>query len=577
MATAKVEIWKDCGYTEGTLEVPSSSSLSNPYATFTGLQISRETLFSQLKLKRAYEDLYDCSYLRITLDMNNGDDLVLYGWIDRTACGSDTAGSPMTVIDWHVDYWRTYFNSAKFGSGIVTRRPATSNDPPQVHSYITNTADGSTQSITTGNDDTSYYWAIVNVTTTDSSVGTTFYQTFCWMVNPNIPDTRYTAKYQTYEAQCPSYRETVTGQFDELLQLDPDAIYAAWLSPIAPSSFTVSSGYFYLDGWRVKQVTSGSNTYGCFFPVTSASPSTVYAERSKGISVKTTDTDTFIVCDMDNEPCYQFPYGLNVTEVHYRIVNADVSAYMSLRFVTDDSKLAEAGSDTLTCNIPLKSLAVSSNAYSSYIYSGQQEYDRREMQIQRQLAATQAITSTLTGSTSNAVMASLGNSKTNQNGQYMLNSAGKPVPTGSGAVNTTTKAGMSTGTAAILTMGTGLVGAGLDYWSQGVANDRVMANTLRYKASQASTLTLPGSGTDFIGYGNKPVIRCLTWDSYSKQQRQASIDLYGVEVEEPNTYCKTLIMQGGPLQIQNLTVTGSIPSGAKQYFRQRFADGVRIV
>lgn len=570
MTTAKVEIWKDCGYTEGGLEVPSSTTLSNPDFTFTGLQISRETLFSQFKVKSAYELLYDCSYLRMTMDMNNGDDIVLYGWIDRTACGSDTANNPMTIIDWHVDYWRTYFNSAKFGSGLVTKRPASTNDPPQSYSFITNTSDGTTQSLTTGNDDTSYYWAIVNVTTTDSSVGTTFFQTFSWMVNPNIPDTRYTAKYQTYEAQCPSYRETVTGQFDELLNLDPDAIYSAWLSPVAPSTFTVSSGYFYMDGWRVKQVESGSNTYGCFFPVTSASPSTVYSERSIGVSVKTTDTDTFIICDMDNEPCYQFPYGLNVTEAYYRIVNADVSAYLSYRFVTDGSTKAEAGSNTLTCNIPLKTIAVSTNAYSSYLYSGQQEYDRRQMQIQRQLSATQSITSTLGSSTNNVVLSSIGGEK--KSTTTNIDDAGLAT-----SASTMTKAGMSKGAAGLITAGTGLIGSAIDYWATGVANDRMMNATLRYKASQASTLTLPSSGTDYIGYGSKPKIRCLTWDTYSKQQRQNNIDIYGVEVNEPNTYCKTLISKGGPLQIQNLTVTGQIPVGAKQYFRQRFADGVRIV
>lgn len=576
MATAKVEIWKDCGFTEGTLEVPSSSTLTLPDATFTGLNISRDTLFSQFKVKRAYEDLYDCSYLRMTLDMNNGDDIVLYGWIDRTACGSDTANNPMTIIDWHVDYWRSFFSQAKFGSGIVTRRPATSSDPPQTHSYITNTANGSSQEILTTTDVSGYYWALVNVTVTDSSVGTTFFQTLCWPVNPTYPDNRLSVKYQTYEAVAPSYRETVQGTFDELLGLDPDAIYSAWLSPISPSTFTLSSGIFYLNSWRVKQVTSGSNTYGCFFPATN-DPASTYTERSRSVSVRTTDTDTYIVCDMDNEPCYRFPYGLDVTTAYYRLVNADVSAYLAMRFVTASSTKVEAGADTLTCNIPLKSLAVSSNAYSSYVYSGEKEYDRSQMQIQRNLATTQAITSTMTGTASNAVMASLGNSKTSQNGKYMVNDAGRPIPTGGSAVSTSTKAGMSVGSAALLTMGTGLIGAGIDYWAQGVANDRLLMTTQRYKAAQASTLTLPGSGTDFIAYGNKPVIRCLTWDDYSKEQRQNSIDIYGVEVYEPSDYCKTLILKGGPLQIQNLTVTGSIPVGAKQYFRQRFADGVRIV
>ena len=571
MTTAKVEIWKDCGFTEGCLECPSkTSSLSSPDYTFTGLNISRETLFSQFKVKKAYEDLYDCSYVRMTMDMNNGDDVVLYGWVDKVSCGSDTANNPMTMIDWHVDYWRTYLSKASFGSGTVTKRPQSSIDPPQEHSFITNTADGTSQSLMTTADDYAYYWAIINITTSDSGTGVTQFQTRCWPVNPNMPENRLTIQYQSTTAQCPSYYDTIIGRFDELLGLDPDAIYSAWFSPISPTAYALTSGVFTMANWKVAINESGTNTYGAFFPNPSnVGSSSTYSERSKSIAVQTNDTDTYVICDMDNEPVYQFPYGLNIVEAYYRIVNADTSAYISFRFVTDGSKLVEAGANTLTCNIPLKAIAVSSNAYSSYVYSGEKEFDRRQMQIQRTQAAVSSMTSMLGSTTNNVVMSSLGSSKSERIDNFGTENAR--------SVSTAKTGGMSMGTAALVTSGVGLAGTAIDYWSQGITNDRLLDATCKYKATQASTLTLPSSGTDFISYGNKPTIRCLTWDSYSKNQRNNNISLYGVTVEEPMTSCQSLINAGGPLRIQNLTVTGQMPVGAKQFFRDRFAKGVRIV
>ena len=136
MATATVYIWRDTGFMEGAIEVPSkTSSLSTPNYTFKDLNLPVDSLFGSIKLKEPFADLYDCSYLRIVLDMNNGDDVSIYGWIDAVSCSSDTAGYPMTVISWHPDLWRTYLPKATFGKGLVTRRPYTSDCPPQAYPY----------------------------------------------------------------------------------------------------------------------------------------------------------------------------------------------------------------------------------------------------------------------------------------------------------------------------------------------------------------------------------------------------------------------------------------------------------
>lgn len=571
MTTAKVEIWRDCGFTEGTLEVPSkTSSLSNPDYTFTNLQISRETLFSQFKVKKAYEDLYDCSYLRMTMDMNNGDDVVLYGWIDRTSCGSDTANNPMTIIDWHTDYWRTFLPKASFGAGVVTKRPSGGTTPPQTYSNMTQLVTGTDQDLTNVDGNQYVYWAYCNLTVGDSTKTVT---TLCWPVNVNAPNFHYQIMYGTSQiGSAPSFNQTMEGSFDEGFGIDPDAIYGCWLSPVPPAqpTFTTSSlsTYVTMSPWNYYNGT----TYKAFKPFTSDSVSiqNYYPERTRSISANTTDTSMFMVTDFDGEPIFQFPWGVNVTQCTYRTVNADTSMYLACRFSTSSSDTLDAGANSLTCNIPLKSIPMSSNAKSSYVYSGQQEYDRESMSIARDQALVSGITSSLTGTTNNVVMSSLGNSKT----QTSFNMPNSTASTSSTLAKT---GGLSMGAAGAITMGASLAGSAIDYFATGYFNDRTMDATMDYKSKQTSTLTLPGSGSDWILNGRRPKVVMTKWDDYSIAQRDNDIALYGLTVREPMTSCQSLINAGGPLRIQNLNVTGQMPVGAKQFFRDRFANGVRII
>lgn len=578
MTSATVRIWRDCGFTEGTLEVPSkTSSLPSYQYSFTLPAVPREDLFNSFRIKHAYEDLYDCNYLQVTYDMNNGDDVTVYGWIDAVRCISDTAGSPNTLIEWHTDLWRTFLSKATFGAGVVTKRPQSGTVPPQTYSNMTQLVTGTDQDLTATDGNQYVYWAYCNLTVGASTKTVT---TLCWPVNANAPNFHYQIMYGTTQiGSAPSFNQTMEGSFDEGFGIDPEAIYGCWLSPVPPAqpTFTTSSlsTYVTMSPWNYYNGT----TYKAFKPFTSDSASirNYYPERTRAISAQTTDTSTYIVTDFDGEPVYQFPWGVPVTSCIYRVVNADTSMYLSCRFQTDSSDTLDAGANGLTCNIPLKSIPMSSNARSSYVYSGQQEYDRESMSIARDQALVSGLTGAITGSTNNAVMAALGNSKTDQRGQYMVNSAGRPIPTGSGAVSTATRAGMSVPGAAALTMGTGIAGAAIDYFATGYFNDRTMDATMDYKSKQTSSLTLPGSGSDWILNGRRPKVVMTKWDDYSIAQRTNDISLYGISVREPMTSCQALINQGGPIRIQNLNVTGGIPPGAKHFFRERFAQGVRMI
>ena len=78
------------------------------------------------------------------------------------------------------------------------------------------------------------------------------------------------------------------------------------------------------------------------------------------------------------------------------------------------------------------------------------------------------------------------------------------------------------------------------------------------------------------GRGGENVVK-RTFDDYSLTQRENDLELYGATVSEPMESCQSLVDTGGPLQIANLTVRGDIPVEAKQFFRTRFAKGVRMI
>ena len=100
-----------------------------------------------------------------------------------------------------------------------------------------------------------------------------------------------------------------------------------------------------------------------------------------------------------------------------------------------------------------------------------------------------------------------------------------------------------------------------------------------YKAArQTNSLYFVGGGFDCLNNGIEGIhLVKLTFDDYSLTQRENDLELYGATVSEPMESCQSLVNTGGPLQIVNLTVRGDIPVEAKQFFRTRFAKGVRML
>lgn len=549
MTSATIYLWKDVGYTEGCLEVPKiGTNLPTPDFTFEKLEISTSTLFSECKLKGAFADLLPCSYLQLIFFSNNSTQLSFDGWIDKVSIGSDSEGSPMTRIQWHVDLWRTYISKVTLGSGIVKRRTATGDLPPQSYSNRYTLA----RTPRTIIPETITYWVFLNLTKTEDGVTTT--TTYCWPV-PTIEQVIYRGKTTAGETvRFLGIEDTLKGSFDESLGLDPDAIFSGFISPVPPQKATIDGSYVSMP-WDLKIFgTYNGESCGAF---EYRSNLTAYEKQDFTTLAQTTDTVAYVVTDMDRAPVGALPWGISVSGGSYRLVNTTSSMYLKIWFTGSLSGATfDEGSQPangLDFTIPLKTLAVSTNAKSSYIYSGQQELDREQMAIQRQ----QALYSGLGSMANQAIQGAMGGA--------MIG-----VATGGSAAMGAGIGGASSGVG-------GGISAITDYFVTGWANDKMMDATIRQKANQTSYLTLPSDGTDWIVFGHVPQLVPLQWDDYSITQRTQDMALYGAHVEEPRTSCQSLLTAGGPLQIANCTVTGSVPPEAKRYIKDRLASGVRIV
>lgn len=519
----QIRLWKDTGFTEGCLEVPKKgSSLPTPDFTYTGNYVpSTADIFSKLKLRVPYTTLLDCSYLAITLDMNNGTDRTFYGWIDNVSIISDTTSSALTQIDWHVDLWRTYISSAVIGSGMVRRRPMLTDDaiPPQEypHRYF---EVGTPISFLSGN----VWYLIFNRVYNDETVTRT--ETGYFAVSKTTPSGSING--------APSLNDIISGSWDERLGMDPNTISSVFLSPIEPGT----------SGWS--QVTTSS---GCKYYKATQLNCIQETTFDLGTEAMTTDTVTYAVMGFDGEIIGTLPWGVPVRYFKIRTVIDSASAYLQIR--CDDIKSHANG----TCfTLPLIAVDLTSNSWSSYVYSGarQADIDQRAAETNKALESGLAGvgTSAITGAVSGAQMAALGGPLGMLAGGLM------------GAVSSSATQAMNTTSS---------------YMISNKYND-VFQDIQDYRAAnQSNGLLMSGTGFDCLRYGQVPTVVRLSKDEYSVTQRNNDIAIYGAKVSEPRESCQELVDAGGPLQITNVVVRGAIPVQAKEYIRGRLSTGVRMI
>ena len=564
MTSVLFSVWRDVGYTEGCLERPPKTfSLPSPDYEFE-IYPSRSELLSRARVREDYAELIGCSYCRAVVQTSDGD-MTFYGWIDGATCSSDNPDAPMTVIDWHVDYWRTYLPKAVFKGGTVQRRPLLDNDDVPPQSYPYRYMKYSTRYKAYSSD----VWVVLftfthNRTSGEETIAETSWG--CYPVSLSNPFQTYT--FKDASGASPSLDQTLGGSFDEILGLDPDSIGGVWLSPIPPTYITPQD--------------DGTVTMASWSPLTG------YANQRCGIAVSVNsfafndfvylvgtdseqmpsaecsdDTQTLTVTGLQGEAIGTLPWGLKVQYMRAKLVPSTESCYLRLQFMREyGQSLNSSAAEGLVFTYALPTVGLSSNAWSSYVYSGAREAEREQRRLQ-------------TEQTKDLGLASLGASF----GGSVLEgaTAGAMLGAVGGPVGSVVGAGIGAMTSALSSVSGALKVSG-EYAVNQTYNDRFNKLSDYSHASQTNTSLLPSSSFDAVLNGLKGIwIVKTVKDSYALEQRENDISMYGVTVSEPRASCQSLIDAGGPLQITNLSVGGPIPPQAKTYFRDALKGGVRIV
>lgn len=558
---------------EGVERYKISDSVSNHLTSLFNysddLNCSVGRIFNKIKVPVSWIAVNAANYIKATMEFNNpsGSTLQIYGWIDSVDPISDTDGYAAVEVKWHFDYWEMYKSSMTFGYGQVVKRPIAAGVtypdtiPHQNLPYRYKTTKTKIDIITPvpdGNNGETW-WVIYVYNHVDAQNHKTdiVYGTFPvlrghigtrvrWNPDPVNP---------WIGAEFMSLADVLNGGLTEELGINPENIVGVWLSPYPPNiagSFTsliYQSPYYYaigiLDSNWIYTDTSGADpndpiiiAYERQYPANSQ-------YTFAGTEITPSEFTGYVVQSFGGEIVGELPYGITVKYIQERFVLTPTDCYLSIRFIPKGKTVVDVTmtrSMGLEITIPLPTLPVNENAWDSYRYSGQRDYDIDARVIQ---SNTNAWRSSAGGGASGAMMGAFG-------------------PAGAGI-------GIVGGVAG------GLISYGVEMLYTNDEEQRILD---RKVANQPSSILIAGDGDDIIFNGQVPCLVSVEMDSYSAGVNAANIAANGYSVDEIRSSCATLLSTESPTgfhQIKNLIITGSVPKEAKDYVKKKFASGVKLL
>ena len=544
-AITRIRGWSNPGFTEGGPEAPHVGfTLPTASVDLNGLSYNPSVgrYFSEFKIAGAVWNTWrTISFIEVTYDWNNtASTTVLYGYVDEVELLSDTSGSAAVRVQWHVDEWMTYLGSASLGFGHVLRRPVGSDDPIQSYERKYWQVDQYTDLLDkTELSNRRTYWILLAVGVTDNTHKLVEYYTFpfslddhqYYLLNPGDGTAR----------SAPKYSDVVEGRWDELLDLDPQAIYGAWVLPVPPfdpSGLTeVSLGIEVdVDSWTVPASPLG--TAAAIVSDSAPLYQELFYKKSKTFSPSKVSTELapLRITSFTGEAVGELPIGLTVTGYDYRVVASATECYIEIRF----NGMWYAKLLGIGVTIPALVLDLTENAWSSYQYSGQRDYDIGSRNNQSIKSGVEAISS-------GALQGGL------------LGGFNPMIGGGMGAAAGAISGGVSLATDMLW----------FNAAEQGLKD--------KLAASQTPGILISGGALDAINNGHDIALCKMKMDTYSKNRADAERSLVGVKVDEYNSSNDTIRTATGYYQIADLAVKGSIPEAAKRSIAQRFARGVKLI
>ncbi len=524
---------------------------------FTNVQPRKGKEFQEMELNIAWDEFAGCKLFSTPKlivikfpSLNTvGSYTFIYGWIDDAEPVATKGPQTNTRIKWHVDWWLTWTDYNWFmesgqmqilanwfprrvtiGAGRLLKGPASfarpSSSAPRkwlLENAISMIDDRDPRSLT------SIWWAVMCTTVTSgtppSEVVTSIVYYF-WPVGRKITGADHNS---------PGWFTIYSGKIEEAMGIDPSRIQGFWLAPSRP-----------WDNGKIKNLTDVS--------VYELQDVLGFQVNTKTLadSVQTDDKRKIVFTDPTGAEMFTAPWGISFkTIVTWFDIGTSAAALCVYLGETDKPDQERKGAEGRFFSFPLPSIPVTENAWSSYTYSGQRDYDLQQKAIQRDRSAVNGI-------------AGIG---TQAIGGALAGTAAAP--------------GAGTAAGAIAGLASGIIGTAVNYFTSGEFDNREQRNVdiLTSKQTAAMIVNAGGLGGVIQKYGGSMV----GWNMITMVRDPVSLAEIEVEQEElgydTDTYvvdCTNLISGGGPLRIEGLRVKGDIPKEGKEYISGLFARGVNI-
>lgn len=535
-------------------------STSNLIGYYNNPQPRKGRLLSEIEVNIDYELFTGLTSQRTTPKFmcltGSGDTqlMEIYGWIDRAEPIATKGPKTNTLIHWHVDYWFTLqmmeWNANKypaqwsskgfaFGRGTFKRGPAgmARPDPSAPRMWVKASETDLKKDIvnTTSGDSMKAPWAIMVYTETtdpDDTPGSGDEETIIQMAYWPVGEVTFTLANHTFYSVVPYH--IYYGIVEEWFGLDPNAIIGIWFSPIPPygTGGGATMGSFQRNG----------HTYG-YFKTEMSRNLTQYITLT---STQTDDVSKYIVTDPTGATMGTLPWGLQFSVIRALVDVGTSGCYLNLLFCDGSTAIPEG--EGRIVQVPLPSAPLTSNALSSYVYSGQESFDRDMAKLQQE----QALKSGIAGLGSSAISGAVSGAV-----------AGGPAGAAAGAAG-----------GGIL----GGIGVAANYFIQGETNDKSMALTRELMANQTSNVIISSGGCAWFNTDMPHSWKLvkLVRDPLSKGELETEQAEKGCVCDTYTTNCTPTIRSGGGMRIEGLEVVGDLSKEARTYIQQMFARGVHL-
>ena len=523
---------------------------------FTDVQPRKGKEFSEMELEIAWDEftgvkLFETPKLiviRLSKLNPAGAYTFVYGWVDDAEPVATKGPQPNTRIKWHVDWWLTWTDynwfqisgepaaqknwsprKVSIGSGRLLKGPASFARPSSSapRKWLVEKAESMfDDSDPLFGPDT--LWAVMCATNTSGTPPDTIVTSiayYFWPIGKKIDEALHSS---------PDYATIFTGRIEEKMGIDPSRILGFWAAPFKPLMVGKIKNFDSVSVYEVEDFTAVGNA------------KTWTLDQG---AVQTDDKRKIIFTDPAGAEMYTAPWGIPFRSITGQIDIGTSVAVLHVYLGETDEGNGRNGAEGRFFSFPLPSLPVTENAWSSYNYSGQRDYDLEQKAIQRDRSAVNGI-------------AGIG---TQAIGGALAGTAAAP--------------GAGTAIGTIAGLASGIVGTAVNYFTAGEFDNREQRNVDNLTSRQTAGMLINSGGRTSL----RPIGTYWGWNMITMARDPVSLAELEVEQEElgydTDTYvvdCTTLISAGGPLRIEGLRVKGDIPREGKNYISSLFARGVHI-